>query len=186
MGVIGVYYLVYSPIGTTSAYSEVKVSGGRRTANSMTKKLPHRRKGANPEVARQATDALGGYAYQLDHTVFRWLSLNDDEVMHIEFAEDIAVSEDGALDLTQIKKLKANITIRSDGVAKLITSVWTFQQDNPGRQVSGAMLTTSGIGKEKGMTFPGGVPGLDLLAHSRPCRRGCRPDPHCAALSRSQ
>jgi tetratricopeptide (TPR) repeat protein len=45
-------------------------------------------------------------------------------------------------------------------VAKLITSVWKFQQDNPDRQVSGAMLTSSGIGKEKELTFPGGVPGL--------------------------
>jgi hypothetical protein len=87
------------------------VSGGRRTASAMTKKPPTGVKVPKTEVARQATNALGGYAYQLDHTVFRWLSLNDDEVLHIEFAEDIAISEDGALDLTQIKKLKANITI---------------------------------------------------------------------------
>jgi hypothetical protein len=79
------------------------------------------------EVARQATDALGGYVYQLDHTVMTWLTLGDDEALHIEFAEDIAVSGDGNLDLTQIKKLAANITLRSEGVAKLITSVWEFQ-----------------------------------------------------------
>jgi hypothetical protein len=27
------------------------------------------------EVARQATDALGGYIYQLDQTVMTWLAL---------------------------------------------------------------------------------------------------------------
>jgi hypothetical protein len=107
------------------------------------------------EVARQATDSLGGYVYQVDHTVMTWLTLGDDEALHIEFAEDVAVSADGKLDLTQIKKLVVNITLRSDGVAKLITSVWEFQKENPDRQVSGALLTTSGIGKEKKMSFPG-------------------------------
>ena len=112
------------------------------------------------EVGRQATDALGGYVYQLDHTVMMWLTLGDDEALHIEFAEDVAKSDDGKLDLTQIKKVVANITLRSDGVAKLITSVWEFQKANPDRQVSGALLTTSGIGMEKKMSFPGKLPGL--------------------------
>jgi hypothetical protein len=71
------------------------------------------------EIARQATDALGGYVYQLDHTVMTWLTLGDGEALHIEFAEDVAVSADGKLDLTQIKKLAANITLRSDRLSKL-------------------------------------------------------------------
>jgi hypothetical protein len=61
------------------------------------------------EVARQATDALGGYVYQLDHTVMTWLTLGGDEALHIEFAEDVAISKDGKLDLTQIKRIQANI-----------------------------------------------------------------------------
>jgi hypothetical protein len=112
------------------------------------------------EVARQATDSLEGYIYQLDHTVMTWLTLRDEEALHIEFAEDLAVSADGKLDLRQIKKVAANITLRSNGVAKLITSVWEFQKKNPNREVSGALLTTSGIGKEIKMSFPGKVPGL--------------------------
>jgi tetratricopeptide (TPR) repeat protein len=112
------------------------------------------------EVARQATDALGGYVYQLDHTVMTWLTLDHDEALHIEFAEDIAVSDDNKLDLKQVKKLAKNITLRSGGVAKLITSVWEFQKENPTRRVTGALLTTSGIGKEKNTPFPGKVPGL--------------------------
>jgi hypothetical protein len=35
------------------------------------------------EVARQATDALGGYVYQLDHTVLTWLTLGDGEVLSL-------------------------------------------------------------------------------------------------------
>jgi tetratricopeptide (TPR) repeat protein len=112
------------------------------------------------EIARQATDALGGYVYQLDHTVMTWLTLGDDEALHIEFAEDIAKSSDGKLNLTQVKKVAANITLRSDGVAKLITSVWKFQKANSDRKVTGALLTTSGIGKERRTFFPGKLPGL--------------------------
>jgi tetratricopeptide (TPR) repeat protein len=113
------------------------------------------------EVARQATDALGGYVYQLDQTVMTWLTLDEDEALHVEFAEDVAVSGDGRLGLTQVKRVQANITLRSAGVAKLIVAVWEFQKKNPSRRVTGALLTTSGIGKEKGkLSFPGRVPGL--------------------------
>ena len=112
------------------------------------------------EIARQAIDALGGYIYQLDHTVMTWLTLDDDEALYIEFAEDIAKLSDGKLDLTQIKKVAANVTLRSEGVAKLITSVWEFQKANPHRKVSGALLTTSGIGRERKTSFPDKLPGL--------------------------
>jgi hypothetical protein len=112
------------------------------------------------QIARQATDALGGYVYQLDQAVMTWLTLDEDEALHVEFAEDVAVSGDGRLDLTQVKRVRANITLRSDGVAKLIAAVWEFQKKNPSRRVTGALLTTSGIGREKGISFPGKVPGL--------------------------
>ena len=112
------------------------------------------------EVARQATDALGGYVYQFDQAVMTWLNLDENEALHIEFAEDVTVSSDGRLELTQVKRVRANITLRSDGVAKLIVAVWDFQKKNPSRRVTGALLTTSGIGKERGMSFPGKVPGL--------------------------
>lgn len=132
------------------------------------------------EVARQATDALGGYVYQLDQTVKAWLTLSDGEVLHIEFAEDIAVSEDGTLELTQVKKTAASITMRSSGVAKLITSVWEFQNHNPDRLVTGALLTTSSIGKEKQMPFPGNVPGLTYWRTA--AREGADVEPIRSAL----
>ena len=112
------------------------------------------------QVARQATNALAGYVYQLHQTVLAWLTLNQNELLHIEFAEDIAVSGDGELRLTQVKRTETNTTLRSQAVARLITSVWEFQAENPSRRVSAALLTTSSIGKEKGMSFPSNVPGL--------------------------
>jgi hypothetical protein len=112
------------------------------------------------EVSRQATDALEAYIYQLHQTVLTWLTLDPDELLHIEFAEDIAVSGDGDLKFTQVKKTAAGITLRSKGVGNLIASVWKFQAENPSRRVSGALLTTSVIGKEKRMSFPDQLPGL--------------------------
>ncbi len=132
------------------------------------------------EIARQATDALGGYVYQLDHTVMTWLTLGDDEALHIEFAEDIAKSNNGKLDLTQIKRVAANITLRSDGVAKLITSVWEFQKANPDRKVSGSLLTTNGIGRERKMSFPRKLPGLVYWRTA--ARAGADVEPIRAAL----
>ena len=136
------------------------------------------------EIARQATDALGGYVYQLDHTVMTWLTLGDDEALHIEFAEDIAKSNNGKLDLTQIKRVAANITLRSDGVAKLITSVWEFQKANPDRKVSGSLLTTNGIGRERKMSFPRKLPGLVYWRTA--ARAGADVEPIRAALLSSR
>ena len=112
------------------------------------------------ETARQATAALQGYAYQLYQTVSAWLSLRSSELLHVEFAEDFAVSDDGTLKLTQVKQTKAAITLRSKAVAALIRAVWTFQNTNPGRSVWAALITTGQFGKEKGLTFPGGASGL--------------------------
>lgn len=132
------------------------------------------------EAVRQAADSLGAYVYQLDHTVLTWLTLGDDEALHIEFAEDLAISKEGKLDLTQVKKVSHNITLRSDSVAKLITSVWNFQKENTDRQVSGALLTTSGIGKEKRISFPGKLPGLVYWRTA--ARAGADVEPIRAAL----
>ena len=112
------------------------------------------------EASRQATDAIGGYLYQLHQTVLAWLTLGADELLHVELAEDIAISDKGELRLTQVKRTAASLTLRSDGVVKLIASVWRFQTENPSRRVRGALLTTSRIGKEKRISFPGNIPGL--------------------------
>jgi hypothetical protein len=112
------------------------------------------------EVKRQAEAALLGYGYQLYQTLSAWLSLKPNELLHVEFAEDFAVSDDGTLKLTQVKNTKATLSLRSKAVAALIRAVWTFQIANPGRSVVAALITTGRIGKEKGLAFPGKVPGL--------------------------
>jgi hypothetical protein len=112
------------------------------------------------EVARQAEAALQGYSYQLYQSVLAWLSLGPNEVLHIEFAEDFAVSDEGILKLTQVKHTKAALTLRSKAVSALIGAVWAFQDANRSRSVVAALITTGKIGKERGINFPGNVSGL--------------------------
>ena len=78
------------------------------------------------EVPRQATDTIEGYLYQQRQTVLSWLTLAADELLHVEFAEDIAISDQGELKLTQVKRTSASLTFRSEGIVKLIASVWKF------------------------------------------------------------
>jgi hypothetical protein len=112
------------------------------------------------QAARQAGAAIQGYAYQLYQTVSAWLSLRPNELLHVEFVEDFAISDDGSLKFTQVKHTGAALTLRSKAVAALIRAAWTFQLANPSRSVLAALVTTGKIGKEKGLTFPGKVSGL--------------------------
>ena len=38
---------------------------------------------------RDASAAIRGYGYQIDHTIMRWLDLRDSEILELECGEDI-------------------------------------------------------------------------------------------------
>lgn len=112
------------------------------------------------ELARQATDVITGFGYQLYQTVSAWMALKPEDRLLVEIAEDYAVAGDQALTLTQVKHTKATLTLRSKTVAALMRAVWSFQIENPGRIVRAVLLTTARIGKEKGLAFPNALSGL--------------------------
>ncbi|WP_407149353.1 hypothetical protein [Bradyrhizobium sp. ORS 86] len=89
------------------------------------------------EVARQAEAALLEYSHQLYQTVLAWLSLGSNEVLHIAFAEDFAVSDDGSLKMTQFKNSKVALTDRSKAVAALLRAVWLLRRPIPGAMSQG-------------------------------------------------
>lgn len=115
------------------------------------------------EQKRQAIDALRGYVYQIYASAIAWTRLVSEETLLLEVAEDYAVVAQGALDASQVKNTdrSANATLRSDGVVKAIDSLWAFQVENPGRRVTVNYLSTSGIGRERGIEFSGGKPGIE-------------------------
>lgn len=151
--------------GTPSA-TNAEVSGVQRSSHPRLQGPPSPSGTLLPlvvpqdEIARQATAALQGYAYQLYQTVGAWLTLRPEQVLYVELAEDFAVSDDGTIELRQVKHSKAPLNLRSEAVSSLISALWKFQNANPGRDVVAALITTGKIGKEKGLTFPEKVAGL--------------------------
>lgn len=77
------------------------------------------------ERSRQAVPSLRGYAYQLYQSLAAWLSLNSDEALLLEVAEDFAILARGALNGTQVKDTAASgsVTLRSKSVCDALQSV---------------------------------------------------------------
>jgi len=114
------------------------------------------------QKSRQAIGGLRGYIYQLYQTLASWLDLKDDETLLLEVAEDFAILAKDTLVGTQVKETagSGSITLHTKSVRDTISSLWSFQKANPERIVYINYLTTSNLGKEKGLSFPGKQSGL--------------------------
>ena len=115
---------------------------------------------ANPK--RQAHNQLGGYRYQILHSVDAWLDLADNEVLYLEGAEDFDIASDDADTAVQVKDTKHNITLKSQEVIDAINNYWELRASNPDRRVKFRLLTRSEIGTEKGNPFGTGKAGLQV------------------------
>lgn len=104
------------------------------------------------DEARQAIDALRGYAYQIYASATAWLQITDDEILHLEIAEDFATSSDTELIATQTKATKKSLTINDDGVIAAIEAFFFLSKCNPARAVTIRYLTSSSIGAERNVT----------------------------------
>jgi hypothetical protein len=113
------------------------------------------------DEARQAVEAIGGYAYQLYQTLLAWIALGPDELLFVEVAEDYATATRECLEGVQVRRTAANITLRSGAVINAINAFWTLQEKNAHQRVTIRYLTTSEIGREKGLQFPGNTTGLE-------------------------
>ncbi|MBX5195739.1 hypothetical protein HJB82_10455 [Rhizobium sp. NZLR10] len=109
--------------------------------------------GAADDIAgdetRQAVDAIRGYTYQVYASALAWLQIADNELLHLEVAEDFAVSSENELTATQSKATAKSITVRDRGVLAAIDSYFFLRSANPGKLLTIRFLTTSGIGVER-------------------------------------
>lgn len=115
------------------------------------------------ELSRQAVDSLRGYIYQIYQSINAWLRIKDEDILLLEVAEDYAVLAKHSLTSTQVKDTRASgsITLRSNGVIKTITSLRRYQKVNPDKSIHINYLTTSNIGRERQLSFPGNSKGLE-------------------------
>ncbi len=116
----------------------------------------------NANLDRQANDPLGGYYYQILHSVNAWLDLADDEILYLEGAEDFDTVSDDAATAVQVKDTQHNVTLRSQEVKDAINNYWELRANNPDSRVKFRLLTRSKIGTEQGNPFGTGKPGLQV------------------------
>lgn len=101
------------------------------------------------DAKRDATDSIRGYVYQIYQSIHAWLSLNENEQLYLECAEDFDVCVGQSVIGTQVKDLSGNLTLRSSDVVAAINNFWTLQENNPDHDVSLRFLTTAVAGHEK-------------------------------------
>ena len=116
----------------------------------------------NTDPKRQANDSLGGYRYQIWHSVDTWLDLADDEVLYLEGAEDFDIISPENITVVQVKNTQHNITLRSQEVNDAINRYWELRINNPGRKVKFCFRTRSQRGVERDNPFGKDQRGLDL------------------------
>ena len=118
---------------------------------------------ADPQ--RQANDALRGYVYQIWHSVHAWISLDEDEILYLEGAEDFDQVSDDTATAVQVKDTQHKITLRSQEVNDAISHYWDLQANHPDLSVKFRFLTRSKIGAERGNPFGKGQMGLHVWSH---------------------
>lgn len=101
------------------------------------------------DVTRQAVESLGGYAYQIYAASLAWAKLKSGQLLHLEIAEDFAISTKKALNAVQVKRTGEKVTSNTPAVAQLIDTLVDLQSVNVERIVQVRLLTTSEIGLEK-------------------------------------
>ena len=98
---------------------------------------------------RQAVDSIRGYVYQIYLSALAWIGISANEVLHLEVAEDFALSSPSELVASQVKATSKSITINDAGVKDAIDAFFKLTAENPGKAISLRFLTTSTISKEQ-------------------------------------
>lgn len=112
---------------------------------------------------REALGAMGGYDYQIWRSIECWLTLESDEVLFLEGAEDIDRTNSKSTTTIQVKRTKEAVSLNSQRAREAIRNFWTTTERSPGRHIKFVYLTTSGIALEKDARF-GGLPGVQVWA----------------------
>lgn len=102
---------------------------------------------------RQAVSTLRGYAYQIWRTLLAWFSLEPNETLFIEGAEDYDVLRDKEGRTVQVKDLARNVTLASPDILESILHYWEHRRNNPERTTHFHLVTTAGRGKERPNPF---------------------------------
>jgi len=111
---------------------------------------------------REAVPSISGFVYQFWQSIYRWITLKENEILFLEGAEDIDIisPKNGKATAIQIKYTKRSITLNSKDVIEAINNYWKHRTENVDKVIEYYFITTSQRGKERGKPF-GDTSGLD-------------------------
>ena len=101
------------------------------------------------DSSREAVESLGGYAYQIYESAIAWITLEEQEKLFLEVAEDFATAASGHLKAYQVKNSTRNLTLNSKHAVEAIDSLVLLQTRNPDFQVKLVFHTTAEAGRER-------------------------------------
>ncbi|MFQ5432199.1 MAG: dsDNA nuclease domain-containing protein, partial [Nitrospinota bacterium] len=115
------------------------------------------------DPARQATDTIRGYVYQFYQSVLAWITLDEDEILFLEGAEDFDIYHNQDVQTVQVKDTKksGSFTLNHHEATKALNNFWQHKQSNPEYKINFRFLTTSPIGKERNAKFGQNTNGID-------------------------
>jgi hypothetical protein len=125
--------------------------------------------------SRDAWFVIRGYKYQVDLTILRWLSIADDQVLILEFGEDIDIVHNAILshsdevdrELEQVKHLDRPITLRSPECRVALANAIQHFVDNPSQQLLFRFCTNSPFTTERPAVFQDRQSGIDIWERIR-------------------
>ena len=122
----------------------------------------------NPDVRRQATAIIRGFAYQCYQTIRAWLQCGPSEELRCEFAEDFDLilrdleGQMTAAELTQVKHEKKNVTLNSDSAIQLINNLFRHKSRNPTLKLTVRLCAIADRGRESHVDWSHAPCGMDL------------------------
>lgn len=119
-----------------------------------------------PARPQDAWFVFRGFAYQVDTTLMRWVTLSPGSELVLECGEDIdhvaqAVIGERRL-LEQVKRLDDNVTLRNGDVLTAIANYIHHRSANPGHLLLFRFTSTANIGVERPALCPERTPGIEL------------------------
>lgn len=110
---------------------------------------------------RQAMYVLDGFSYQIWQSLLHWISLEEDEAVFLEGAEDIDHHKSDGVTMTSVKAGAGTLTLRSKDVLETIANFWQNKHKNPTVKITLRFLSIAERGNERPNPF-GNIKGLDL------------------------
>jgi hypothetical protein len=117
---------------------------------------------------RDAWSTIRGFVYQVDMTIFRWLNLNENEILELEKGEDIDIVREGP-DLGEISRVLEQIKIRENTTSlntalalELFFNFFLHRKNNPGKKLLFRFVSNAGYNLERPALFENAKIGVSV------------------------